>query len=388
MPKLRNKRQSHRPYHAVTTSSYQPVRYEEEARKLPIDIEPAKKKRLTWKKKLLLAFIVLLVPFLVIGVWDLRNFSAASQKLFGTSSTVGVLAPTNLETTAQGRVNILLVGYSIDDPGHGGAELTDSILILSMDTADHTGYMLSVPRDLYVNIPNYGQAKINEAYQAGEYLKFRSPGYPQGGMGLLEKVIKDSFGTPIHYYALINYTAVREIVDALGGVTVAIKSEDPRGIYDPNFPVNQGGPLRLTNGNHKVNGQTALRLTRARGSTYGSFGFPLSDFNRTQNQQQIFLAIQKKLTWTLVLDPRKNGKIFEAAGDNIKTDVRQSEVIPMYRLFTSISADKIKPVNLRDVGGINLLTGFTTPAGQSALIPAAGLNEYSQIQAAIKKLNN
>src|SRR5665213_1561264 len=97
-----------------------------------------------------------------------------------------------------------------------------SIILLSMNTTSKTGYMLSIPRDLYVNIPGFGYAKINEAYQ-------------DGGIGLLEQVVSSDFQVPIDYYALINYASVRDTVNALGGITVNIASQDPRGLYDPNI---------------------------------------------------------------------------------------------------------------------------------------------------------
>jgi polyisoprenyl-teichoic acid--peptidoglycan teichoic acid transferase len=370
-------------YHSITTSSYQPRKPPEHP---STEERKPKRRRSPWKKMIVLIVLLVFALFLTIVIWDLRNFQNVSKKLFGTDNAWEVLRTSELAATIEGRTNILIVGYSIDDPGHAGAKLTDSILVVSLDKVDHTGYMLSVPRDLYVNIPDYGYAKINEAFQAGETQKFRATGYPRGGMGLLQKVVGETFDIDLHYYALINYTAVKEVVDALSGIDVTIKSSDPRGIFDPNFPKEQGGPLKLTNGTHHINGQTALRLTRARGSTYGSYGFPLSDFNRTQNQQQVFSAIKSKLNWTLVLDPRTNGKIFEAAGNNIKTDVKIGEVVPLYRLFLSIP-EELKPISLRELNGVNLLTGYTTPTGQSALIPTAGLNDYSQIKAHIEKIS-
>jgi polyisoprenyl-teichoic acid--peptidoglycan teichoic acid transferase len=368
-------------YHAITTSSYQPKRRDHS---LP-ELEPPKKRRV-WKKMAVLVVLIVFSLFLTIVIWDFRNFSGASKKLFGTDNAWEVLRTTPLQKTTDGRTNILVVGYSIDDPGHGGALLTDSILVVSLDNTNHSGYMLSVPRDLYVDIPDYGHAKINEAFQAGERQEFRAAGYPKGGMGLLEQVVEDTLDIDLHYFALMNYTATKRIVDALNGVQVTINSPDKRGIFDPNFPKSQGGPLKLPNGTSTIDGQTALRLTRARGSTYGSYGFPYSDFNRTQNQQQVFKGIRRELDWKLVLDPRTNGRIFDAAADNVKTDIDIGEVLPFYRLFTSIPEASLKPVTLRDIGGTNYLTGYTTPFGQSALIPAAGIDNFSEIQAAIQKL--
>lgn len=336
---------------------------------------------------LLLILAICLGLILTIIAWDIRNFSNASQKLFGTDNAWEVLRTQPLKRAPNGRTNILLVGYSIDAPGHGGADLTDSILIVSLDQTKQSGFMLSVPRDLYVDIPGYGTARINEAHQAGEALDFRESGRPRGGMGLLQKVISETFDIELHYYALINFTSVKEIVDALGSIDVTINNEDPRGIYDPAFPPEQGGPLKLANGTHTIDGQTALRLARARGASYGSYGFPRSDHNRTQHQQQVFMAIKHKLDWKLVLDPRTNGKIFDAAGDNIKTDLTIGEVIPFYRLLTNVPNGDLKPISLSDINKQNLLTGITTPSGQQVLIPRAGMADYSEIQATVKQLS-
>lgn len=346
------------------------------------DKKQEKKRWLSWKKIVLILFIVIITPFLVIGIWDLRNFSSASQKLFGSNNMFSLLATSQLKSTSEGRTNILMIGYSADDPGHAGAKLTDSIMVLSLDKSDKTGYMLSIPRDLYVNIPDYGRAKINEAYQAGE----RKGGTPESGVNLLKDVVSENFAIDIHYYVIIDYGATKNIVDALGGVNVNIESKDPRGIYDPNFKPQEGGPLKLSNGAHKIDGQTALRLSRARGSTYGSYGFPQSDFNRTQNQQKVLSAIKSELDWTLVLDPRTNSKIFEAVADNVTTNLKISEVIPIYRLFNSVPNDQLKTITLNDVNKVNLLSSYRTPTGQSALIPAAGINDFSEIQKVLKQL--
>jgi LCP family protein required for cell wall assembly len=337
------------------------------------DIEP-KKRRFTWKRLVASVLIVAILFGLFISAWDARNASAASAKMFGSGNLLQVLSPTSLKGSDQGRVNVLIVGYSVDDPGHPGASLTDSIMLLSMSTSTHKGYMLSIPRDLYVKIPGFGSAKINEAYK-------------DGGMPLLEQIVETNFQTHVDYYALLNYTAVRDTVNALGGVTVNIQSPDPKGLYDPNISPVDGGPLKLSNGPQKLDGQTALNLTRARGDAYNSYGFPQSDFNRTEHQRQVFAAMKNELSWKLILDPRKNGKVFDAFADNVKTDVQLSEVRPLYSLFKGIPDDQLQSVSLNKVNNVNLLRSYTTPYGQSALIPAAGINDYSSIVDALNQLN-
>lgn len=378
---------TYRPRPAATQSA--PLIVKGQTNRSP-SVEPETKekkaRRFGWKKRISLLLVVLITPVLIIAFLDLRNASRASEIIFGDGNILGLLTPSSLEKSTDGRTNVLLIGYSADDPEHAGALLTDSIMVLSMDGPNKKGYTLSIPRDLYVKIPEYGSAKINEAFQAGEQAGFSESGYALGGAGLLQKIIERDFGIDTQYYAIINYGAVRDTVDALDGVTVEVKSPDPRGLFDPNFRPQEGGPLTLANGPQRLDGQTALRLTRARGSTYGSYGFPQSDFNRTQNQQAVLSAIKNELDWKLLLDPRENADIFNAIATNIKTDLDISEVAPLYRLFKSVPSESQASVSLRDVNGVNLLASYQTPTGQSALIPAAGISDFSDIRAAIKKL--
>ena len=332
------------------------------------------KKRSIFKRLSISILLIILAGIILLGAWDARNISAASSKLFGTGNIFSILNSSGLKGASDNRVNVLLVGYSADDPGHPGANLTDSIILLSMSTANKTGYMLSIPRDLYVNIPGDGYGKINEAYQ-------------DGGINRLEQIITTDFQIPIDYYAIINYASVRDTVNALGGITVNIQSQDPRGLYDPNISPADGGPLKLANGPQALDGQTALNLTRARGDAYGSYGFAQADFDRTQHQRQVLTAIKQKLNWKLILNPRKNSRILNAAADNVKTDVAAGEARSLFGLFNSIPSSSLQSLSLRDLGGKNYLSDYTTFYGQSALVPAAGLNDYTDIQDALNSFN-
>jgi LCP family protein required for cell wall assembly len=345
--------------------------------------EAKPKRKFGWKRALLLLFVIVLTPLLIVGFWDYRNASSASSKMFGSGNVLSALLPGSLDKTDD-RTNILIIGNSVDDAGHGGAALTDTILVISLKKDNKTGFMLSIPRDLYVKIPDYGSAKINEAYQAGEQQAFHESGFPDGGAGLLSKVIKQNFDLDIHYSVRVSYHAVKDITNALDGITVNIDSSDPRGIYDPNFKPEEGGPLQLTNGSHLIDGQTALRLTRARGSTYGSYGFPQSDFNRTKNQQKVFAAIKSEVTPRLLLDPRENKDFFDAVANNVQTDIGIHEVLPLFLLMHSVPDASMRQVNLSDVDKTNYLASYRTPTGQSALIPRTGINDFSEIQALVK----
>lgn len=341
-----------------------------------------------WKKILKRALWVLLALVLLVGLYVGGKFLYNSIRLFGVDGTLDGLSATPLKGEDEGRVNFLLAGNSSDQEGHGGAELTDSIMVASLSTADNTGFLLSVPRDLYVDIPDYGYAKINEAYQAGENMQFNEPGYPSGGMGLLSKTISENFGIKLHYYALVNYTALEEAVNAVGGIDVTIASSDPRGLYDPSRDLSTGEALvDLPNGVNTLNGHQALNLARARGNSYGSYGYAKGDFTRTENQRLIITALAAKAGSAQTLtNPVKIGELFDTVGRNVKTDMTLGEVRRLQQILQNIPAQSITSVGLNDVDGKNYLSSYATPSGQSALIPAAGIDDFSQIQDYIDQL--
>lgn len=343
-----------------------------------------KARRKTWPrwKRWLRKFAILMVLIaLLVGGW-------LGWKAYQNTGKLGtdlwsLFDNTKLKGEDRGHINILLAGNSADDPGHGGAELTDSIMVLSINTTNNTAFILSIPRDLYVEIPGNGYSKINAAYTYGETQKFKEAGYPEGGMGLLEKTVSETIDIPIDYYALVNYGAFRDAVNAVGGITVTINSNDPRGVYDPY------ASLRLKNGTQNIDGQTALNLSRARGDGPGSYGFPRSDFDRTENQRMMMIALREKaLSAGVLTNPIKIGNLFDSAGNNVQTDLSLGNMRRLANLTKNIGTQNIVSASLNDADGVNLLKSYTTRNGQSALIPAAGVDNYTQIQAYVQKLMN
>jgi LCP family protein required for cell wall assembly len=341
------------------------------------------KRHFSFKRGIKRTFILVLVCLIAFGSfmgWELYN---NASKLTGDKNPVsllGDLLPSSLKET-NGRVNILLAGYSADDPGHQGADLTDSIMIVSIDTTNKTATLISVPRDLYVNIPGYGYSKINAAYEDGQSESFSESGYASGGMGLLEKTIGTDFGVQFDYEGLINYEAFKDSVNAVGGVSVDIQSDDARGLYDPNTNLN------LPNGVVNLNGQEALDLARARGDGYGSYGFPNGDFNRTQHQQQLLVALKNKISsGSVISNPLKIAKLANGIGNNIKTDMTVGDMETLYEKTKGISDNNIKEVTLNSYDGTDYLTDYETNSGQDALVPTAGIGNYSQIQELMQNL--
>lgn len=306
------------------------------------------------------------------------HFYKDVAKLTGNNNPLNLLSvfkPASLEND-NGRVNILVAGNSADDLGHNGGELTDSIMVLSIDTKNNTALMLSIPRDMYVSIPGYGHAKINSAY-------------PDGGMDLLKTVVQNTTGLNIHYTALVNYSAFRDLVNAVGGITITIKSTDSRGIYDPSLDYTTRRCCALakySNGPVTLNGKQALNLARARGDAYGSYGFPDSDYTRTQHQRQMLMAIKDKASSTAVVaNPLKISSLVDAVGNNVKTDLQLNEMQALYYYGKKIDNTKIDSYNIRDLkGNGELMLVGDMINGQSVQIPAAGEDDYSAIQEQIQ----
>lgn len=346
-----------------------------------------KRRRKLFTKKKVTLVVVLLI--LLAAGWMGSKVLFNVQKIF-QGNVFSILTVTKLRGEDSGRVNILLAGNSADDPGHDGANLTDSIMVVSIDTKNNTAFMMSVPRDLYVNIPGYGHAKINEAYVDGQTGHFSQSGFPNGGMGLLEEVIQQNLGLTIDYYSLVDYNALRDAVNDVGGIDINVQSSDPRGLYDPSIDYATHGPLvKLTNGMHHLSGEQALDLARARGDAYGSYGFPSADFNRTANQRLIILAIKNKvLTSGVLANPITMGNLFDSIGKNVHTDMQLSEVRRLYDLGKNLNSSNIQSVGLNDANGVNLLASYMTPNGEDALIPAAGIDDFSKIQAFIRQLTS
>jgi LCP family protein required for cell wall assembly len=345
-------------------------------------------KKLTKKKVALRSMLAVLVLLIGVGGFlGIKGLNTLDKVFHGNvlSDVTAAFNSTPLKGESSGRVNILLAGDSADQIGHGGADLTDSILVLSIDTKNHTAFLLSIPRDLWVDIPGYGWQKIN-AVNNGLGTNF--PGYPKGGMGQLEHFVTTNLGIPIDYYGLMDYGAFKDSVDAVGGVTINVQSPDPRGLYDPNTD------LRLPNGPATLDGQEALNLARARGDGYGSYGFPDSDFDRTDHQRQLFVAVAAKAKSLGVLaNPVKISDLINTLGNNFQTDLTLQNVLRLIQITKGISPSTVQSyaycATLNSSCKNPILTDYTDPnSGETALIPTAGIGNYGQLEQYYQKLSS
>lgn len=354
----------------------------------PVD---SHRKKIFKRVALVLGIILVLIGGFL-GWKVLKN----ATKVFN-GNILGFFDNTKLKGEENGRVNILLTGTSEDDPGHEGANLTDSIMLLSLDTRNNKAFMISIPRDLWVD---YGvtncsvgyQGKINAAYSCGEEAKFKEAGYPNGGVGLLEKVIEQNFGVDINYYVKLNYTAFKQAVNTVGGIDITLKTDDSRGILDRIFDWQCNYTcykVKYANGPLHLNGEQALNLARARGdyTGYTSYGSG-NDFGRTQRQRQMLLSLKDKaLSVGVLSNPAKLSSLLDTAGKNVHTDFKTNELRRLYELSKLIKTQDIQSIGLTDEK-VELVETFQAVDGSSAVRPTAGTNNFSQIKAYMKKLTS
>jgi LCP family protein required for cell wall assembly len=254
------------------------------------------------------------------------------------------------------RVNILIMG--IDERAHEeGPWRTDTMLVLTLDPVTMSGGMLSIPRDLWVPIPDFEEGRINTAHFLGEVYD-----YPGGGPALAVKTVQYNLGVPIHHYARFNFDAFEHMVDLIGGIDIYVEEEINDSAYPSHDPADPYGvdPLYIPAGQRHFDGEMALKYARTRYSAGG-------DFDRAKRQQQVLTAIFEQVT-RLDLVPQlapRAPELWQTLEDSVMTDLTLDQVIALARLVSEVESENIR------YGVIDeYYTQFwTTPDGQEVLIP-------------------
>lgn len=273
-----------------------------------------------------------------------------------------------LKSEGDSRINVLLLG--IGGPGHDGANLTDTILLASIDPINDKAVLLSVPRDLWVRVPGGGSQKINAAYaNAIERSKSKTQaGQQSDGITQLDKTLQPVLnGVKIHYHVLLDFSAFRQMVDALGGVTVNV----PETLYDPTIAwENKRNPYIARKGQQTFNGQQALLYVRSRETS--------SDFARGERQRLVIAAVkQKAFSAGTFSNPFKVSSLLDSLGQNVYTDFSSSDIKCMYKQMATIA-----PGSMQSLDMVEPPNNFLTTAnvrGLSVVQPRAGLYDYSDI---------
>lgn len=350
-----------------------------------IDKKP--KKPWSRRKKITMSVVgVLLAIILGVGGYLLWKFLNTTGKVLnGGNFFAAVLSNEPLKTDQYGRSNILLFGTSEDDPGHPGGDLTDSIMMISVDQEKHDAFLVSVPRDLWVKFgqacPSGYEGKINEVYMCG-----KEEGGETGGQNMLKEKVSEVFGADIQYVAHVNYEVLRKSIDALGGVDITIESDDERGILDRNFDWRCNYECYLVkwpNGPAHLDGEHALYLAQARNDA-GGYGLSRGNFDREANQRKILIAAKDKaMSAGFLANPVKVTKLLDSLGENVRTNFQAAEVKTLMSVLKETDSNNISSISLIDQDP-SLLTTGTSPVGSSIVQPTAGIYSYGALQSFLK----
>ncbi len=259
------------------------------------------------------------------------------------------LIPTSEPWGGSDRVNILLMGID-RRPGEPFVSRTDSMMIISIDPVGMSASILSVPRDLYVVIPGRGRDRINTAFVYGA-----SGNNPAGGAALAMQTVQYNLGVPINHYVLVDFSAVIQGIDTLGGIDVNV----PFTINDPTYPsMNYGyDPLFIPAGYQHLDGELALKYARTRHVD--------NDFGRAQRQQQVILAARDKAVSLGISGLLSKAPIlYQQLEQGIRTDLTLDQIVSLATTASDIPRESIRS----DVLDYDYVSGYTTETGAQVLV--------------------
>jgi LCP family protein required for cell wall assembly len=329
---------------------------QKEQKKRPASAPPAGGKRRlalprpSWKRVLVGGLVVLVVTVLV---WAVASYlavrsgvQAANERL--DPGTAGQLADQDGLLLSNGTTILLLGTDSANLPGRSGARRSDSIMLVRTDPSRHRISYLSIPRDLYVNVPGVGNAKINAAHQAG-------------GTPLAIRTIREYTGVKINHVVVVDFGRFEDLIDAVGGITIDVPKPILSNRFDCPFKTAERcrswEGWRFEKGPQHMDGRRALVYSRIRENRLDPRE---TDVTRAARQQAVMQATTAKLTSAGLLAglPFSGDSLTEP----LATDLSTAQLL------------QLGWVKMRASGGNTLycrLGGDTSSAtGQSVILPS------------------
>ncbi|MDB5178949.1 MAG: putative LytR family transcriptional protein [Patescibacteria group bacterium] len=298
---------------------------------------------------------VVLVLLIVLGAVGYGAYIASSVAKISTNP----LQLTGLASDLNGRTNVLVLG--IGDPGHAAEKLSDTMMVVSLDAHSKKVTQISIPRDLRVDIPGYGKGKINSANA-------------YGGTPLAEQVVSNTLGISIHYYVKTNFSGLRQMVDAVGGIDVNVKDR----LYDPEYPCDANESkscgLDIQPGLQHMDGTRALQYARCRKGTCGD------DFGRAARQQEVLNLVRDKVVrWDVLLNPARLTPVVTAVHSGISTDMGAVQMLQFAQGWQAAKQNEPRNFVLS-----TSTEGLLRNGGGSDLVPVEG--DFSAVQAKVQEL--
>ncbi|MBI5413393.1 LCP family protein [Candidatus Peregrinibacteria bacterium] len=238
----------------------------------------------------------------------------------------------DLAVDAENHTNILMLG--VGGEGHEGKDLTDTIILASLDHNNNSAAFFSVPRDLYTET-SIGESRINRLYEKGK-LKWDSA----QGLDFVRQTVEEMFALPIQYAVKVDFEAFEKVVDAAGGIDVYVAET----INDPMYPKGETFEYEtffLPQGNQHLNGSTALKYVRSRKTS--------SDFDRSKRQQQVLIALKNKAeSESLFGKKRLIQQLYSSLRDHVETNISLREMLSLAEFGSKIKSDSIAAATLND----------------------------------------
>lgn len=342
------------------------------------------KKKVPKKKKVWIKWALIVVAVLGLGAAGIYGW-----KVYDTLSGIGVVIkpediftppdpdPELMKDSTGTYTNILAVGIDTRAT-NSSLQNTDTIMVISYNHETNDVVMISVPRDFFVLVPDQGwYTKVNGIYASGENIE---EGY---GLTLLEQVVTEITGLEIQYHAMVDLQGFRDVVDAVGGITVNVENT----FSDYQYPTgNTYAPIYETitfeEGPQEMDGDTALKYSRSRKSPDPLEG---SDFARARRQQNVIVALKDKVLSTeTLLNPTKPLEMLDAIEGNVQIseytldDIRAGIILA--QKFEQEDGKIYSYVLDPNIAGKQLLTdkGLTTD-GAYVIGPRLGLDSYTDL---------
>ena len=268
-----------------------------------------------------------------------------------TVDMAAVTAPKGETWDGSTRITCLAMGLDYRDWEAGEMySRSDSMMLLTYDPVTQYAGMLSLPRDLWVAIPDHGYGRINTAYYLGE-----AEHLPGGGPGLAMQTVELFLGIDIQYYAVINFEGFIDFIDSIDKLAINVRDDIT---VDPIGP---GNTVRLMAGVQDLDGATALAYARYRYSGGG-------DFERAQRQQDVIFALYEQMKWQLPeLLTTKRDALFNSIQKAVTTNISLSDMLKLAWTVTEIQDYRILRSVIAPPDQVEY--GETSDGTQQILIP-------------------
>lgn len=241
--------------------------------------------------------------------------------------------PVGALTLPPDQMNILLLGS--DQRPYSTIFRTDTIILLTLNPSKGTVSLTSFPRDLYIMIPGYGMERINTAWA-------------RGGFSKLAATFEHNFGVRPEHYVLINFSSFKRVIDSLGGLEVDVSQ--------PLSDYMNGRYVTIHAGKNNMDADTVLWYVRSRKTS--------NDFARSRRQQEILMAIFKKMLTMNAI--RRAPEFYHIYKDNVTTDLSFTQLLPLLPLATTLAdTSRIRHYYINQ----QQVYDWITPGGGMVLVP-------------------